>query len=66
MPHLKKQTHVHIDSINVDSLALVHQNIPKEKQKVGKRLPFFYFWIKDHFYQRSPHFFFDFRGKHNS
>ena len=54
MPHLKKQTHVHIDSINVDSLALVHQNIPKEKQKVGKRLPFFYFWIKDHFYQRSP------------
>ena len=46
--------HIHIDSINVDSLALVHRNIPKKDQKTGKRLPFFYFWLKDHFYQRSP------------
>tara|TARA_B100000902_G_scaffold146727_1_gene143797 strand:- start:652 stop:2694 length:2043 start_codon:yes stop_codon:yes gene_type:complete len=46
--------HIHIDSINVDSLALVHGNIPKKDQKTGKRLPFFYFWVKDHFYQRSP------------
>jgi len=46
--------HIHIDSINVDSLALVNANIPKKDQKTGKRLPFFYFWVKDHFYQRSP------------
>lgn len=50
----KNQTHIHIDSINVDSLALVGQNIPKEDQTAAKRLPFFYFWLKDHFYQRSP------------
>ena len=49
-----KRTHIHIDAINVDSLTLVGKNIPKEKQIVSKRLPFFYFWIKDHFFQRSP------------
>ena len=50
----KNHTHIHIDSINVDSLALVGKNIPKEDQTAAKRLPFFYFWLKDHFYQRSP------------
>lgn len=55
--HSRKKTHVHIDTINSDSLALVHTDIPKEEQKVGKRLPFFYFWVKDHFYQRSPEHF---------
>lgn len=48
-----KKVHVHIDSINLDSFLLVHKDIPKEKQKTGKRLPFFYFWLKDHYYQRS-------------
>jgi len=49
-----QKTHIHIDVINVDTLSLVGQNISKEKQSMGKRLPFFYFWLKDHFYQRSP------------
>lgn len=48
------KTHIHVDAINVDSMTLMHKDIPKEKQKMAKRLPFFYFWIKDHFYQRSP------------
>ena len=52
-----KKFHIHIDSSNVDTFSLVHKNIPKKKQKTGKRLPFFYFWLKDHFYQKSPDLF---------
>jgi len=46
--------HIRIDSINVDSLQLTHKNTPKDKQDTGKRLPFFYFWLKDHYYNKSP------------
>ena len=49
-----KKTHIHIDVINVDTLSLVGKDVPKDKQSTAKRLPFFYFWLKDHYYQRSP------------
>lgn len=51
---MKNRTHIHIDAINVDSLDLMHKDIPLDEQSASKRLPFFYFWLKDHCFQRSP------------
>lgn len=44
---------IHIDTVNFDSKLLVGKNIPKDKQEPGKRLPFFYLWLKDHYLQKS-------------
>jgi len=39
--------------MNHDSRLLVGKNIPKDQQVPGKRLPFFYLWMKDHYLQTS-------------
>ena len=39
--------------MNFDSKLLVGKNIPKDQQEPGKRLPFFYLWLKDHYLQTS-------------
>ena len=49
-----QKLHVRIDNINSDSFKLMHQGTPKDRQDTGKRLPFFYLWLKDHYLHRSP------------